>query len=396
MSASITDHEKTHSTGTTHNSILRTTRAEVDLSKIGHNLSIVRKLVSPNVKIMGVVKANAYSHGITEVAHYLQSSNIDMLGVAFTNEAITLRRAGITTPILVFYGTSKEEFSLVTKYDLVMTLTSFKMMENLHDYLNASGTRVQVHVKIDTGMGRIGVQYNEAPQLIEKVLRQPNIDLDGVYSHLATSDGSDPEYLRLQLERFDTVLTDINKLGVEINNVHIANSGGIMSAPDSHFNMVRPGIMLYGYSPGEYMPDTIHLKPALSLKSSIGFVKEVDKGVSISYGRRYATEKAARIGTIPIGYADGYNRLLTNKGEALIHGRRYPVVGTVCMDQIMVDLGLDTTISVGDEVTLMGSDGNEAINGWDIARHIGTIPYEILCAISARVPRIYLNNSEHL
>ncbi len=372
--------------------LVRSTRAEVDLSKIGHNLSVVRKLVLPDVKVMGVVKANAYSHGITEVAHYLQSRDIDMFGVAFVSEAVSLRNAGITTPILVFYGAHKEEFSIFSKYDLMMTLTSDTMLNELGDYADTTGTTVKIHIKVDTGMGRIGVHYNESPHLIERIARRPNIEVDGIYSHLATSDGSNSEYMHVQLERFHTVLTEIKRRGIEITNVHIANSGGIISSSDSHFNMVRPGIMLYGYTPGYSMSEQISLQPALSLKSKIGFVKKVEKGVSISYGRRYITEKATRIGTIPIGYADGYNRLLSNKGEVLIKGRRYPVVGTICMDQSMVDLGYDSAISAGDEVTLLGRDEGESISGWEIARKIGTIPYEILCSISARVPRIYINN----
>ncbi len=367
------------------------THIEVNLSKIGNNLSQIRKLISPDVKIMALVKANAYGHGIVEVAQYLQSCNIDMFGVAFVHEAVILRDAGITKPILVLYGATVDEFPLFTKHDLEITVSSRENAVVLNDYLNSIGASINVHLKTDTGMGRIGVQYDTAASVAEQITYLPHLNLTGIYSHFATSEGDDPEFVELQLERFQAVLTDLGKRGIEIEHVHIANSGAIINTPESHFTMVRPGITLYGYPPTENISNTISLQPALSLRSRIGYVKEVGQGVSISYGRTYTTTRATRIGTIPIGYGDGYSRLLSNKANVLIHGKRYPVAGIVCMDQIMVDLGSESTISIGDEVTLIGKNGDNAISAWELAHLTGTIPYEILCALSSRIPRTYTN-----
>lgn len=368
---------------------MRPTHIEVNLNAIGHNLSQVRSLVGPDVKIMGVVKANAYGHGMVEVARYLETQNIDMLGVAFVQEAIVLRRAGITQPILVFYGALENEFHHYAEHDLHMTVSSYDNALALNQFLDQSGATLNVHLKTDTGMGRIGVQHDAAPALAEQITRLPRLRLAGVYSHLATSEGGDDLYVELQLERFYAVIEDLKERGIETEYIHLANSGGIMNYPDSHFTIVRPGIMLYGYPPGERIPGSITLKQPLSLKSITGFIKEVGTNVSISYGRKFTTTKPTRIGTIPLGYGDGYNRLLSNKSSVLIRGKRYPVVGTVCMDQIMVDLGMDNTISVGDEVTLIGRHGSDAITASELARYTGTISYEVLCALSARIPRIY-------
>ncbi len=369
---------------------MRATRAEVDLSKIGHNVSEIRNLIQKNVRIMGVVKANAYGHGMIEVAQYLQSNSIDMLGVAFTQEAVALRNAGITTPILVFYGAREEEYPYYPAWDLEMTIPSLEALGTVNEYLASTGNTIRAHLKVDTGMGRVGIQYRETYRAIQSISQMKNIEPVGLYSHLATSEGDDPDYVSLQLERFESVLTEAKKQGVEFEHIHLANSGGIIHYPQTYYTMVRPGIMLYGYPPGESIPDTLHLQQPLSLRSAITLIKRVEKGVSISYSRRYTTSSPTHIGTIPIGYADGFNRLLTNNADVLIHGKRFPQVGTVCMDQIMVDLGDDSSISIGDEVILLGTSGEETITAWDIAARTGTIPYEILCALSARIPRIYI------
>jgi alanine racemase len=368
---------------------MRLTYIEVDLSMIGQNLAHVRTLVSPDVKIMGVVKANAYGHGMVEVARYLEKRGVDILGVALVQEAVVLRNAGITKPILVFYGATVDEFPLYASYDFIITVSSLAGAEALQDYMSTVRSQIQVHMKTDTGMGRIGVRYTEAAALAEKIAGLPNLILSGLYSHLATSEGDDPEYVSLQTERFNSVAGEMKRRGIEVEHIHLANSGGILNYPETHGTLVRPGIMLYGYPPGTHTVNSNALRPALSLRSRIGFLKEAGPGVSISYGRRFTTSKPTRIGTVPIGYGDGYNRLLTNKASVLVHGKRYPVVGTVCMDQIMLDLGSADPVEVGDEVTLIGTDGGETIDASELGRLTGTIPYEVLCALSARVPRIY-------
>jgi alanine racemase len=368
---------------------MRPTHIEIDLAKIGANLAQVRRLIAPGVKVMGVVKANAYGHGIIEVARYLQNQNIDMLGVAFVQEAVMLRDAGIKKPILVFYGATYEQIPLFAQHNLDMTVSSYDFAVAANDSISSSDSKLRVHLKTDTGMGRIGIVYGDAVSLAEKITRLPNLTLTGVYSHLATSDGSDPLYVELQLERFHSALTGMKKLGIEVEHIHLANSGAVMHYPETHFTIVRPGIMLYGYPPGDKIPDGVNLAPPLCLKSIVGFVKDVGPGASISYGRKYITTTHTRIATIPVGYADGYNRLLTNRAHVLVRGRRFPVVGTVCMDQIMIDIGTAENISIGEEVILIGSAGEESVSAQDLGRIIGTIPYEVLCGLSSRVPRIY-------
>jgi alanine racemase len=368
---------------------MRPTHIDIDLEKIGANLDQVRRLIAPGVKVMGVVKANAYGHGIIEVARYLQNQNIDMLGVAFVQEAVMLREAGILKPILVFYGATYDQIPLFVQHNLEMTVSSYEFALAVNDSVSSAESKLKLHLKTDTGMGRIGIEYEDAASLAEKITRLPNLTLNGIYSHLATSDGNDPLYVELQLERFHWVLAGIKKLGIEVEHIHLANSGAVMHYPETHFTIVRPGIMLYGYPPGDKIPDGVNLTSPLCLKSIVGFVKDVGPGVSISYGRRYTTTTHTRIATIPIGYADGYNRLLTNKAHVLIRGRRFPVVGTVCMDQIMIDIRTAENISIGEEVILIGSAGEESITARDLGRLTGTIPYEVLCALSPRVPRIY-------
>jgi alanine racemase len=390
MSSKSSTHREKNASVSASDSVIRVTKAEVNLSKIGHNVSVIRALVQPGVRIMGVVKANAYGHGIIEVARYLQSLNVDMLGVAFPQEAINLRNAGITTPLLVFYGAREEEYPLYPAYDLEMTIPSIECLETVNNYLVSTGKKIKAHLKVDTGMGRVGIQSHDAHRAIQKIARMKHIEPVGLYSHLATSEGNDPKYVFLQLERFELVITDARKQGVEFKCIHLANSGGIIHYPQTYYSMVRPGIMLYGYAPGESVPDKLLLQQPLSLRSAITLIKDVRKGTSISYGRRYTTGSSTHIGTIPIGYADGFNRLLTNNADVLIQGKRFPQIGTVCMDQIMVDLGDESGIRVGDEVTLLGTSGEETITAWDIGRRIGTIPYEILCGLSARIPRLYV------
>jgi alanine racemase len=238
-------------------------------------------------------------------------------------------------------------------------------------------------------MGRLGARDTVAVKTVCATAQSRNLELIGVYSHFATSEDPDESFARQQLDKFLDICDRVRQQGVEIPFRHIANSGAIISKPDSILDMVRPGIMLYGYPPSKDMPQRHRLRPVMSLLSRIAFLKRVEAGVSISYGRRFFTASETTIATVPTGYADGYSRSLTNKGEALVHGKRYPVVGTVCMDQLMLDLGNDTHIRVGDEVTLMGHSGSEAITGWDIAEKAGTIPYEITCQISPRVLRIH-------
>ncbi len=371
--------------------IMRPTRAEVDSSAIRHNLAQIRRRVGEGTAIMAVVKANAYGHGMVEVARVALGGEASYLGVGNVEEGILLRENGITAPILVFAVPFLDQIELFLKYDLEVTLCSMEIASALNGVASGIGKRGVAHIKIDTGMGRIGVQFNDAVEFVQQAAQLQFIEVKGLYTHFATADERNKDFARLQLDRFRDVISAVNGLAIHIPLKHCANSGAILDLPNSYFDMVRPGIMIYGYYPSHETSESLELCPALSLKSKVAFMKEVPLGTPISYGRKYYTKSRTKIVSVPIGYADGFSRLLTNDAEALIKGKRYPVVGTICMDQVMVDVGLDSDVSVGEDVVFIGHSGNEQISAWDIADELGTIPYEVCCAISSRVPREIVN-----
>ena len=370
---------------------MRLTRAEIDLNALHQNVDAIRHYLPRSVKIMGLVKANAYGHGLVDIAQALVRYGIDYLGVGFVEEGITLRERGVMCPILVLGGVLGHQLEDFFHYDLEITISSLEIAHHIEEEAKRrGGFKARVHLKIDTGMERIGVRAERAVAFVEQVKLLPHLDIVGIYSHFAASDEEDKAFTHEQLRRFCSVIDQLRQKYITVPLVHIANSGGILDVPDSYFSMVRPGIILYGVYPSKKTSESIAITPVLSLKSNVVFVKEVDAGTSISYGRTYMTKTKTRIVTVPIGYGDGYSRRLTNQGEVLIHGKRFPVVGTVCMDQLMVDVGLNTSVHVGDDVVLIGNNGNESITAWDIADTVGTIPYEVFTGITARVPRIYI------
>ena len=369
-----------------------TTRAEISLHALRHNFQQIKDRVGGNVRIMGIVKANAYGHGLHEIAKALTQMGADYLGVGFMQEGILLRQHGIQVPILVLGGVLGSQVKEFLSHDLEITVASIEIAERIeHEASMNGGKKASVHLKIDTGMERIGVHPEHAQHFVEHVSRLPHLEVKGIYSHFATSDEHDKTFASLQMERFDGVLRLIRKSGVEIPFVHMANSGAILDIADSYYSMVRPGILLYGIYPSRETTRSILVKPVLSLKSKVDFVKSVAAGTSISYGRKYYTKAATKIATVPIGYGDGYSRRLSERANVIIGGRRFPVVGTICMDQLMVDVGADTNVHVGDQIVLIGSDGTEGISAWEIAEHMDTNPYELLTGISSRVPRVIIN-----
>lgn len=371
---------------------MRLTRAEINLRSLLFNLEGIRKKVGPQVRVMGIVKANAYGHGIIEVAHALNKFGIDYLGVGFLEEGILLRNHGITTPILVLGGVLGSQVDDFLEYNLDITVSSIEIAERINMEVQVNGgRRPRVHLKIDTGMERLGVRWEHATQFLEHVTRLKNLQIIGIYSHFATADEKDKAFANEQLDRFKKVLDYAGKMGLDIPFKHISNSGAILDIPGSYFSMVRPGILLYGIYPSLETAESIRVRPVLELKSRVVYIKEVSEGMTISYGRQYRVPQKTKIATIPIGYGDGYNRLLSNSASVIIGGKKYPVVGAVCMDQIMVDVGLDAKIHVGDDVTLIGQEGKEIISAWDLAGSMKTIPYEVLTNIAARVPRFYLD-----
>jgi alanine racemase len=339
-------------------------------------------------KVMAVVKANAYGHGMRELASEAVSWGVEYLGVARVDEGIELRRMGIRTPILVFEIAAEHQIASALTEGLDLTVARVEAAKKISEIADTLGTRARIQVKVDTGMGRLGMTDRDAVSFIEKIARLPRIDLTAVYSHFATAEEPDQAYARGQLDRFMKVLEGLERVKVEIPLKHMANSGAIAAIPESHFDLVRPGIMLYGFMPRRGMPAEKRLKPVMRLKSRISFLKTVDAGIYISYGRRYTAPERTQIATVPIGYADGYARNLTNRSTVLIRGKRYPVVGTVCMDHLMVNVGNNNEVNENDDVTLIGTDGNETISAWEIADLLGTIAYEITCAINTRVPRV--------
>jgi alanine racemase len=370
---------------------MRPTFAEINLHAINSNLRNIRRKIGRHPLIMAVVKANAYGHGmIPVVSSILKQKTAQYFGVAIVEEGIELRSSFPHIPIQVFTAPIRSQLELFVRHRLEPTVCDLTTARALNTIADRQKKKVNVHIKIDTGMGRIGIVPEDAAPFIQTVNSLPNILIKGIWTHFATSDERDLSFARQQLSVFRSVVTQLELEGIHIPLVHCANSGAIMQLPESYFDMVRPGIMMYGYAPSQETRTTVSVQPALSLKATVGFVKRVQKGTSISYGRRYFTKKETTIASVTIGYADGYFRGLTNKAYALIKGKKFPVVGTVCMDQVMIDVGNDD-IRVGDDVVFIGASGRRQITGWDIADAIGTIPYEVTCAISQRVPRKYIN-----
>ncbi len=369
--------------------LLHPTHARISLPAFRNNLEVVRSYVGPDVSIMAVVKANAYGHGVIPIVGEAIAWGVSQFAVARIDEGLELRRAGVRQQILVFEAPTPGQLPTAIENGLQLTVTDASSAAAIESLAARMQRRVDVHCKVDTGMGRLGFAYEHAADEIGRIYESPHLKLAGVYSHFATSDELDTSYAQTQLRRFRSVIDFLRSEGVEIPLVHMANSGAIISMPESHFNMVRPGIMLYGYHPRAEAGTTPPLKPVMSLYSRVSQLKRVEAGTSISYNRRFTALKETCIATIPIGYADGFNRGLTNKGEVIIRGHRYPVVGTVCMDHIMVDVGGEPLVEAGDDVVLIGQSGTELISAWDIGKKIGTIPYEVTCAVSPRVKRIH-------
>jgi len=368
--------------------MLRKTYIEIDLNAIRNNLNRIRDMAGPGVKILLPVKADAYGHGIEQVSCYVESEGLaDMLGVASIDEGISLRRAGITMPILLLQLIlpEKEQIEAVLDNDLTLTIADAHTAEAVSGPASARGTTVPVHLKVDTGMGRIGCAPEQVMTICRRVLCLDNVKLDGIYSHFAVAD-EDLGFTGNQSAVFNNILNTLEAEGIIIPFRHISNSAGLLNCNDSGLNMIRPGIISYGYSPYGGGRTCDGFIPAMTLKSILIFMKRVKKGTPLSYGLTYRTESDSTIATVPVGYGDGYSRFISNRGSVLIQGREYPVVGRVSMDQILVNLG-DDSFPVGEEVVLFG---RETITADTVAEWIGTIPYEITCGISKRVPRIYL------
>lgn len=367
--------------------VLRPTTAYIDLEALRRNVAAVRARVGGR-RIMGIVKANAYGHGLLRIARALIDLGVEELGVAFLEEGIALRRSGITAPILVLGGIIGNQIRFFLEHDLQITASSPFKLAKIEEVAKEMGRRAQIHLKIDTGMERIGIHWESAPRLFEAALAARHCEIRGVFSHLASSESADRTYTRLQIERFDAALDFFRRCGLPTPVRHLANSGAVLQHPDALHDMVRPGLMLYGLYPSPEVERTVELNPVLSLKTRVVYFKVVRAGSPVSYGGRWVAPRDTRVVTLPVGYGDGFSRGLSNRGAVLINGRRYPIVGAVTMDALMVDIGQDSAYN-GDEVVLIGAQGGERITCEELAELLETIPYEILTSINTRVPRRY-------
>lgn len=363
----------------------RPTWAEINLENLSYNFFQIKKLLSSSTKVMVTVKADAYGHGLIPVSRKLVSCGVDFLGVASIDEGIALRKAGIKLPILVMGLVLKKDLSPISSYGLTTTVCDEDLASALNNKARALGKRVNVHIKVDTGMGRIGVPPQDAGELVKNIQKMKNLRIEGLFTHFAFAD-MNKEFTLYQLDLFDKLINKLKNTGIHIPLIHAANSIGLIDYRKSHFNMVRPGLVIYGLHPKENMK--INFKPVLGLKTKIVFVKKVPKGSGISYGHDYITKRNTTIVTLPIGYGDGYPRNLSNRSPVLIAGKRFKVSGRVCMDQIMVDVG-PLPVKVGDEAVLIGTQKKDKITTEELANLSGTIPYEIVCGLGSRVPRVY-------
>jgi len=371
------------------NGVMRPTAVSVDLTRLTENYRAIQTAVAP-AQVLAVLKANAYGHGLLEVARHMVTLDAPYLGVAVLEEGILLREAGIRTPILVMGGIIGNQVPLFLRHDLTITASSVEKLTQINETARALGLRAKVHLKIDTGMERIGVHYYNAASLLEAALACEYCDVEGIYSHFANSDAADLTSARVQLARFNEVLAFYTARGLARPSLcHLANSGGILQLPEARFDMVRAGILLYGVYPSAEVRRTVAVRPSLSWKSRVVYFKVVLPGHPISYGHTWQSDHMVRVVTVPVGYGDGYFRSMSNRAEVIIRGKRYPTVGRVCMDQIMINIEWDSAYN-DDEVVLIGEAGDLAIRCEDLAEWAGTIPYEILTNINTRVPRTYV------
>lgn len=371
-------------------SSIRPTVGEVDLGALAFNFRQIQKRIPEGVKLLAVVKADAYGHGAIPVSHQLEKLGVEYLGVAIPEEGVELRKGGIKTPILVLGGIFGREVDSFFRFRLTPVLFEKDSLKLLSREAEKRKKKAKVHLKVDTGMGRLGVPFNLWADFLKEVRQFPNIEIEGLLSHFSMM-GEERSYTHHQWKAFRKALMIAEEIGISCRYLHMASSATLTIFPAYSANLVRPGIMLYGSYPSPPFQSLIPLKPVMTLKTRIHFLKSVPPGARISYGGTFKAKRESLIATLPVGYADGYSRHLSNRGEVLIRGKRAPVAGKVCMDFITVDVTDIPRVSIGDEVVLIGRQGREQISAEEIARKINSISYEVLCGIGKRVPRIYKN-----
>ncbi len=368
-------------------------QADIDLSALQHNVRSLKQHIGPAVAMAAVVKADAYGHGAYRIARTALSSGADRLAVARFSEAERLRKEGITSPILLFGSTPAALIQKLLDWNLTVTVNSLEEAEELSLAAEKRGKSLPVHIKIDTGMGRLGLMHQDFQtdlESVEKIIRMRGLRIEGVFTHFANADTTDKTHVKQQLTYFSSLMNNLKKRGHEIPLRHAANSAATLELPESHFDMVRPGIALYGLSPSrDVNPASLSLRPVLSLRTRIIHIKTVPAGFHVSYGSTYTTPSESRIATVPVGYADGFPRSLSSKGAMLVHGQRAPILGRVCMDLTMIDVSSIPEARAGDEVIIIGRQAYQEISADEVAENAGTINYEVVSSLTGRIPRIY-------
>ncbi len=371
----------------------RPTWVEISIDAIHHNIAEFRRNLSADMRIMAVVKGNAYGHGAIGVAQAAIEAGADYLAVAFLDEAMQLRQAGITAPILILGYTSPQEIELVDKLDVTITVYSDEMLSALA--VRRSERPIKIHVKLDTGMGRIGIAGEDAAiRFIDRALSMPGVDVEGLFTHYASADETDKRYTHEQHERMERVVRHYAERGITFPCLHAGNSATGIDTPELSYNLLRLGISMYGLYPSEQVRrERVRLKPVMTYKTKIVHVQTWPAGSGISYGSIYHTQADERIATLPVGYADGYSRMLSGKAEVLVRGVKVPVVGRICMDQCMINVTDIPDVQVGDEVVLYGEQGDHTISVEDVAAQLGTVNYEVVCMVNYRVPRVFIREN---
>ncbi len=368
------------------------TSITIDLNALRHNLKEIRKL-APGKKVMGIVKKNAYGHGLVGAAKGLVSEGVDYLGVIYPEEGITLREAGVTCPILVLGATLPEDLPQCLEHDLELAILSIDHLHEMEKAVSATKLKAKVHLKIDTGMGRIGSAWHSSGAFISETLSADFVEIKGIFTHLACADLPGDSFSSEQVRRFEIVLKQFEDLAGWRPMAHMAASGGILHYPETHFDMIRPGHLLYGVLPDTGADQILDLQPVLSLYTKVVFVKKIKKGETVGYGNKWAAPKDTHIATIALGYGDGYSRKLTGKGvRVIVNGQSMPIVGSVCMDQIMIDTG-ETPLAIGTQVVVIGKEGNHEVHVHELADLQATVPDDVLSGLNWHIPRTFLKTT---
>lgn len=380
------------------NEYLKRTWAVINLDNLEFNIAKIKQKLPAQTKIMGVVKADGYGHGDRMVAKTLLDCGLDFFGVSNLDEALSLRNAGINCDILILGFTPVQMAAILAAYNITQTVFSSEYATLLNKECERLDIKVKAHIKIDTGMSRIGIVESKSSALQEvlDIFSMNRLNISGIFTHLSSADSFDEssvEYTNRQIEHFEGLLTKLNNMGIEIPLKHVQNSAGIAFISNIHYDYARAGIIMYGVAPSDEKL-SFEVKPVMELKSVVSMVKYIDSGTAVSYGRKYVSDKRIKIATVPIGYADGYPRSLSNKGYMLVNGKRANIIGNVCMDQLMLDVSDIDDVKMGDIVTVVGKDGGEQIGFGELASLISSISYEMMCLIGKRVPRVYKKNGE--